>query len=77
MIRRNPGTSWTIISLVVAFGLGVILAYADWVPEVERTIVQCWALVATWVMTHYQIKWIEKLMKRQRERDRLNKSSYR
>jgi len=62
LIRRNPGITFTLVALAVSFGLGVWMAYADWMPEIERTIVQCWAVVATWGITHYHVKWLNKWM---------------
>jgi len=68
MIRRNPGTSWTIFSLSVAFILGIFLAVVDWLPQVESAIWQSWGLIAVWYITLYNRRWVDGLMRRHVER---------
>ena len=71
LIRRNPGTTAFIVFVVGSFFLGY---YAGMLPEpYGRTIIQCWALIGMWVLTHYNVKWISMHMKRQMEKDRLRK----
>jgi hypothetical protein len=68
MIRRNPGTFWTVFSLIIAFFLGVFLAVVDWMPEVESAIWQSWGLITVWYITYYNARWVNGLMRKHIER---------